>query len=57
IIVDGEPEQLIERIVDAKKFRNSYRYLVRWLGFGPGHDEWLPAIDLENCAALDDWIA
>ncbi|KAF8810694.1 hypothetical protein BYT27DRAFT_7091287, partial [Phlegmacium glaucopus] len=44
-------------IVDAKKFRNSYKYLVRWGGFGPGHDEWLPAVDLEDCEVLDDWIA
>jgi hypothetical protein len=56
ILVDNQEEQFIERILDAKKVRNSYKYLVRWRGFGPGHDEWLPATKLDDCEALDRWI-
>ena len=53
ILVDGLQEQVIDGIIDAKKVRNSYKYLVIWRGFGPGHDEWLPANRLEDCEALD----
>ena len=30
-------------------------YLVRWLGYGPEDDEWLPRADMRNTAALDVW--
>ena len=28
--------------------REEVEYLVRWLGYGANHDEWIPAADLEN---------
>ena len=54
VLVDGLEEQVIDRIIDAKKVQNSYKYLVRWHGFGPAHDEWLPATRLEDCEHLVD---
>ncbi|KAJ2764083.1 hypothetical protein IWQ57_005313, partial [Coemansia nantahalensis] len=33
----------IERILDhAPMSRGRFKYLVRWKGFGPTHDEWIP---------------
>ena len=31
--------------------------MVRWFGFGPEDDEWLPYSMVEDCEALDDWYA
>ena len=56
VLVDSLEEQVIDCIIDAKKVQNSYKYLVRWHGFGPAHDEWLLAAQLEDCKALDQWI-
>ena len=53
---DGMQEHEIERILDAQPHGRGYRYLVRWVGYGPEDDEWLPGKMLENCEALDQWI-
>jgi hypothetical protein len=42
--------------VDSRKRGHGRQYLVRWLGYGPEHDEWLPARELEECEALDRWL-
>jgi hypothetical protein len=55
--VDGIDEHFIDRILDAKRVGRGWRFLVRWVGFGPDHDEWLPASELEDCAALDVWYS
>jgi hypothetical protein len=31
------------------------QYLVRWVGYGKDHNEWLPWKALEDMAALDIW--
>ncbi|KAG5717653.1 hypothetical protein E4T56_gene17979 [Termitomyces sp. T112] len=55
---DGAKDQyLIEKIIDAQQCRRGKQYLVRWVGYGPDHDEWLPGVELEDCEALDAWEA
>jgi hypothetical protein len=54
---DGSEETLIDRIVDARRRGRGIQYLVRWVGYGKDHDEWLPRKALEDTAALDVWEA
>ena len=56
VLVDGELENYIDRVLDFKKINKKPSYLVHWVGFGPEHDEWLPASMLEDNKALDHWI-
>ena len=56
MLVDGELENYVKRILDYKKVNKQPSYLVRWVGFGPEHNEWLPASMLEENEALDCWI-
>jgi hypothetical protein len=53
---DGLEEFLINKIVDLRKRSCGHQYLIRWHGYGPEHDEWLPARELEDCEALDRWF-
>ena len=39
-IVQGEPEQEIENIVDAREKRGSIEFLVHWKGFPREENEW-----------------
>jgi hypothetical protein len=32
-----------------------WQFLIRWLGYSPHHDEWLPMADLNDCKVLDLW--
>ena len=53
---DGLMEHEIDKIIDSRPWGRGYRYLVRWVGYGPEDDEWLPGRMLEDCEALDKWI-
>jgi hypothetical protein len=55
--VDGVSEHFIDRILDSKRVGRGWKFLVRWVGFGPDHDEWFNASALSDCAALDVWYA
>jgi hypothetical protein len=57
IIEDGSEETLIDKIVDARRRGRGVQYLVRWVGYGKDHDEWLSRRALEDTAALDVWEA
>jgi len=57
ITEDGEEEQFIDKILDACRHGQCYQYLVCWHGFGHEHDEWLPGSELEDCEALNIWLA
>jgi hypothetical protein len=57
IIIDGEQEFFIDKIMDQRRRRKITEYLIRWRGEGPEGDKWLPASELENCEALDVWQA
>ena len=57
ITEDGQEEQYIARILDVCHCSQGYQYLIWWCGFGQEHDEWLPGSELEDCEALDIWLA
>ena len=39
---DGQKEHVIDRIIDERRRGRGWRFLVRWKGYGPGDDEWMP---------------
>ena len=53
---DGLMEHEIDRIIDSRPWGCGYHYLIRWVGYRPEDDEWLPGRMLEDCEALDKWI-
>jgi hypothetical protein len=57
VVIDGEEEFFIDKIVDERRHRKVTQYRVRWKGEGPEGDKWLPSEEVENCEALDAWQA
>ena len=53
---DGREEHVIDRILDERRRGRGWQYLVRWKGYGPGDDEWLPRREIEETIALDEWL-
>ena len=56
LLINGEQEFFIDKIVDEKRKNKQTLYRVRWQGEGPEGDKWLPACELEDCQALDVWL-
>jgi hypothetical protein len=54
---EGLEEFHVDRILDERKRGRGHQYLVRWTGYGPEHDRWLPRRELEDCEALDRWLS
>ncbi len=54
---DGLKEHLIDHIVDERRQGRGFQYLVRWVGYGPEDDNWLSQRELEDCKALNVWLA
>lgn len=52
VIVDGQEEWEVEKVLNSKKERNRIKYLVRWKGHGQKEDSWEPAVHLENAMAM-----
>jgi len=65
VMVDDEEEFEVERVMDVKErtstkrtkhgqqVRTNRSYLVRWTGYGPEHDQWVPEAELtRNCGEL-----
>jgi len=50
--VDDALEYEVERILDSRKYRNQYQYLVKWEGYDAGHNSWEPATHLTHCPDL-----
>ena len=48
IIVDGEEEYIVEKIVDSRTHRGRKEYLVEWAGYGPEGRTWEPRANLKN---------
>jgi hypothetical protein len=57
VILNDQAEYFIDRIIDERKRGVGMQYLVRWLGYGPEDDRWLPGRELKDCEALDNWLA
>ena len=54
---EGDEEFFIDKILDQRRWGRGYQYLIRWHGYGNEHDRWLPRSELQDCSALDDWLA
>ena len=57
ILRNGEQEFFIDKIVDERRRAKQIQYRIRWQGEGPEGDKWLPASEVEDCEALDIWLA
>jgi hypothetical protein len=57
---DGEEEYVVQEILEhrVRKIhgRHKLELLVRWEGYGPEHDDWLPVSECEELAAYDVYI-
>lgn len=56
IFEDGAEEFFIQKILDSRRRGRGRQFLVRWVGFGPEHDEWLPGRELLGTDALQNWL-
>ena len=52
IQVDGEDYFEVEALLKHRSWGNSWWYLVRWLGYGPEHDEWIHETELADRAEV-----
>ncbi|KAF8228440.1 hypothetical protein L208DRAFT_1488195, partial [Tricholoma matsutake] len=57
VIIEGEDEYYVDQILEEQKWERGTQYLVRWCSYGPEEDWWLPGWELEDCKALDIWLA
>lgn len=53
---DGVEEWEVEDIIDHRKRGCGYQFLVRWKGYGPDADEWLPRCEVAELEALDRYL-
>ena len=51
-IIEGEPQQEIEDIIDQRVRRGKLQYLVKWRGFPMEENEWKSERDLEHAQEL-----
>jgi hypothetical protein len=56
VFVDEE-QFFVDHILDEHKRGRGLQYLVRWLGYGPEEDRWLPGRELDDCEVLNIWLA
>ena len=50
--VDGEAQYELESLIKHRAQCGGTRYLVRWTGYGPEHDEWIHRDNLGHSKAL-----
>jgi hypothetical protein len=56
IVVDGNLEYEIDRIIGQRMCRNRLQYCVRWKGYDDEEATWENADKFDDCVALDDWL-
>ncbi|KAJ3480303.1 hypothetical protein NLI96_g8442 [Meripilus lineatus] len=56
ITENGEEEWEVECILDRRRRGAGYQYLVRWKGWGPDADSWLPGKEVAELEALDMFL-
>lgn len=56
VITPDGPEQYVDKILERRKIGRGYRYLVRWVGFGPNHDSWLPGREVKDLIQLTEFL-
>jgi len=52
VIIEGEKEWKVERILNKRKVQGKDKYLVRWKGFTAEEDTWESRENLENAMEL-----
>jgi hypothetical protein len=52
VIIDGEPEYVVERIISCRKKRNKVEYLVKWMDCPLSESTWEPEGNMTNCSEL-----
>lgn len=57
ITVNGEDEWLVDDIIDERKRGRGRQYLVKFTGYGPEGNRWLPGRLLADNEALDRWLS
>jgi len=57
VTAKGVEEYTIKKIINECQHGHGLQYLVHWKGFGLSNDLWLPWQEVEDCEALDDWLA
>ena len=57
VVIEGAEEHFVDCIVAARRRGRGWQYLVRWQGEGSEGDVWLPQREIEDCEALDNWLA
>ena len=50
--IEGEPQYEVECLLKHRAQRGGTRYLVRWTGYGPEHNEWLHEEELSHAKAI-----
>ena len=55
VVVKGEEEFIIERIVEERKVGRGKQYLVCWKGYPESDNSWEPARELQETEALAKW--
>jgi hypothetical protein len=56
VTAEGEVEYFIDRIIDQCMRGHGKQFLVRWLGYGPDQDLWLPQREVVETEAYVNWI-
>lgn len=54
---ERDEEYYIDQILDAWCCGHGWQYLVWWWSYGQEHNNWLPWAELQDCQAMDDWLA
>ena len=48
IEIEGNEEYEVQEILDCRRRRNKWEYLVSWKGYGPNENSWEPRENVEN---------
>uniref|UniRef100_A0A8C5MTX2 Chromo domain-containing protein n=1 Tax=Leptobrachium leishanense TaxID=445787 RepID=A0A8C5MTX2_9ANUR len=55
LVAIGDDEYEVQKILDSRFYRCRLEYLVRWTGYGPEEDSWIPATEV-RAPALVRWF-
>lgn len=56
IMVNGDEEYVLDKIVRSRRRGRGWQFLVQWKGYGKEDQRWLPYSELRDCEVLDTWI-